>query len=151
MSTSTRDKYIGKHLLFGITFREHNGKLIDQIELHGTIISIDQAVIRIQLANSDEEFTLPSDVESMSEAAPGEYRLRSTGEVVVNPDLLATWTVTRPALTEAKAPAAGTRKPKSKPRTTPVRKPKKKALARKPRAAKRANKATKKGKGTKSR
>jgi hypothetical protein len=29
-------------------------------------------------------------------APPGEYRLKSTGEIVVDPDLLSTWTIRRP-------------------------------------------------------
>ncbi|MBN7463153.1 hypothetical protein I3U64_23750, partial [Mycobacteroides abscessus subsp. abscessus] len=40
-----------------------------------------------------ETFTLPPAPESFSPAAPGEYRLRSTGEVITDPDYLATWTV----------------------------------------------------------
>ncbi|GAB5895435.1 hypothetical protein [Mycolicibacterium mageritense] len=40
-----------------------------------------------------ETFTLPPAPESFSPAPPGEYRLRSTGEVVTDPDYLATRTV----------------------------------------------------------
>jgi hypothetical protein len=32
----------------------------------------------------------------MKQAPVGEYRLKSTGEVVVNPDYVASWTITEP-------------------------------------------------------
>lgn len=41
-------------------------------------------------------YWLPPDVRPFTVAARGEYRLRSTGEVVVDPDLTATWVVTKP-------------------------------------------------------
>lgn len=49
-----------------------------------------------------EIFWLPPDVGPFQDAKPGEYKLRSTGEVVVDPDLLATWTVNNPPPAEAK-------------------------------------------------
>ncbi len=152
MAKLPRDQYIGKHLLFGLSFVEHDGKLIDQIELHGTIIRIDETVIAIQLANSDEEFTLPPDLDSIKPAAPGEYRLRSTGEVVVNPDLLATWTITRPGPAQPPARTARATRAKGKPRAAKTaRKAKKKAPDRKSAATKRSGKTAKKSKGKKSR
>jgi hypothetical protein len=39
-------------------------------------------------------YWLPPDGRAFEEAPPGEYRLRSTGEVVIDPDYLATWTIT---------------------------------------------------------
>lgn len=89
------ETYIGKHLLFGITYLDHNKNSIDQVQLHGTITRIEATVIAVRLPGSNEEFTLPPDLDAINEAPPGEYKLRSTGEVVVNPDLLATWTVTQ--------------------------------------------------------
>ena len=41
------------------------------------------------------DFTLPPDLNSTKRARQGEYKLRSTGEVVVNPDFLATWNLNR--------------------------------------------------------
>lgn len=40
-----------------------------------------------------EILSLPSDLRAIEPAPEGEYRLHSTGEVVVNPDFLSTWTV----------------------------------------------------------
>ena len=47
----------------------------------------------MQVAGSGEEEWLPPHLEAYQEAAEGEYRLRSTGEVVVDPDWLCTWTI----------------------------------------------------------
>ncbi|HEV2489437.1 MAG TPA: hypothetical protein VGT03_06495 [Candidatus Acidoferrales bacterium] len=46
--------------------------------------------------NDGSEFTLPPDLRVLEPAPPGEYRLRSTGEVIVDPDYLCSYTVTRP-------------------------------------------------------
>jgi hypothetical protein len=89
--------FIGKHALVGLTFVNADGTLRKQVQVHGRITAVDESVITMRLHGSDEEFTLPPDLESFEPAEPGEYRLRTTGEVVVNPDLLASWTITAPA------------------------------------------------------
>jgi hypothetical protein len=61
--------------------------------MHGDIVGVDDQAITMQLHGSDDEFTLPPDLDSLRSAPEGAYRLRSTGEVVVNPDLLSTWEV----------------------------------------------------------
>jgi hypothetical protein len=43
-----------------------------------------------------EVYRLPPDLRPVTDAAPGEYRLRSTGEVIVDPDVTITWTITNP-------------------------------------------------------
>jgi hypothetical protein len=43
-----------------------------------------------------ELYTLPPDLSSLSEAAPGAYRLRATGETVVDPDFTSTWEIRTP-------------------------------------------------------
>src|SRR5438552_2028901 len=77
------EEYIGKHLLVGLTYVDHNDEVTRQVQLHGTITRITDEGIFINQANAEEEFSLPPDVESLKPARPGEYRLRSTGEVVV--------------------------------------------------------------------
>jgi hypothetical protein len=87
------ESYIGKHLLVGITYLDHEGKLLEQNQFHGEIVRINENEgIVIRLHDSDEEFKLPPSVKSLQPAPPGEYRLRATGEVVVNPDFITTWT-----------------------------------------------------------
>jgi len=98
MDTELAASYLGKHLLIGMTYLDHDGKFIEQKQFHGQIVRINEHEgIVIQLHNSDAEFKLPPDINSLKAAPPGEYRLRETGEVVVNPDFLTTWTLTKPS------------------------------------------------------
>ncbi len=50
--------------------------------------------MELERADGGGVFRLPFDPEALKVAAPGEYRLRSTGEVVVNPDFTTVWSVT---------------------------------------------------------
>ena len=88
---------IGKSILVGIAYMDETGVEIDRIQFHGIIVRArkNEGIV-IEKAKPNGEFTLPPDLRAISIANPGEYRLRSTGEVVVNPDLLTTWTVTKP-------------------------------------------------------
>jgi hypothetical protein len=96
------EKYIGKHLLIGITYLNHEGGLIEQKQMHGTIVRINESEgLVVQLDYSEEFFALPPALHSIQEAPPGDYRLRSTGEVVSDPDYLTTWTITKPKPKEA--------------------------------------------------
>lgn len=80
--------YVGKHLLFGISYLDHRENLLEQEQGHGEIVEITAEVITVKLQGSGEMMTLPPFVNELEEAPPGEYKLRSTGEVVVNPDLI---------------------------------------------------------------
>ena len=89
--------YIGKHLLIGFTYLEHDGTLIEQKQFHGVIVRINESEgIVIKLRDSELEFKLPPDLNSLQPAPKGEYRLRATGEVVTDPDFLTTWTLNKP-------------------------------------------------------
>jgi|SRR6267142_5006296 len=83
---------IGKRILIGITHLDSAGQVKEQTQHVGEIIGVDDHVITVRLADG-EETTLPPQVQ---DAAPGVYRLRSTGEEVVNPDLLARWSIHPP-------------------------------------------------------
>jgi len=52
--------------------------------------------VRSDLSDCEVE-CLPPDLRAFRKAEPGEYRLKSSDEVVVDPDYLASWTITRPA------------------------------------------------------
>jgi hypothetical protein len=91
--------YIGRTIIIGITYCDHTGAVTEQRQLHGTISAAGREGIVIALAgtHAGETWTMPPDLESIRSAPAGEYRFRETGEVVVDPDLMATWTVTAPA------------------------------------------------------
>ena len=87
---------LGKNVLIGLSYYDHNEELLEQIQLHGHIIGIDDTVVTVKLSGSGEEITFPPDLSAFREASPGDYTLRSTGEVVTNPDFLAQWSIYRP-------------------------------------------------------
>ena len=85
---------IGKTILIGLTYYTHDDVFIEQKQYWGTVVSTDDTKILVQL-NNGELFALPPNLSSTKVAPPGEYRLRSTGEIVVNQDFLTTWNVNR--------------------------------------------------------
>ena len=90
----TLDELLGKVLLVGITYYTHDNEYIEQKQFYGTVVEANETLVRIKQKDGTD-FTLPPDLSSTQRARPGEYKLRSTGEVVVNPDFLATWNVTK--------------------------------------------------------
>jgi len=87
-------KYRGKRLLVGVTYEDHAGAVIRQEQFHGLIVEADENEIVIERNDTGERQSLPPE---LMKAPPGEYRLRTTGEVVVDPDYLAQWTMQEPA------------------------------------------------------
>jgi hypothetical protein len=83
---------IGKRILVGVTYLDADGNVTEQTQHVGEVIAVDESCITVRWADG-EETTLPPEVQ---DAAPGVYRLRSSGEEVVNPDLLARWTIHPP-------------------------------------------------------
>jgi hypothetical protein len=86
---------LGKTMLIGITYYTHDRQPIEQKQFHGIVESADDRGIIIRRTNGCV-FTLPPDLDSTLPAEPGVYRLRSTGEVVENPDFLSTWNLVKP-------------------------------------------------------
>lgn len=88
--------FVGRRILVGLTYVDADQKPIEQRQFHGVITRVSEKEgVVIRVANSDEDYVLPPALEAISVAPKGEYRLRSTGEVVVDPDLMTTWTVNR--------------------------------------------------------
>lgn len=87
------DSLLDKILLIGITVLDDSEELITQIQVYGPVIRADADGIVIYRNRAQSEFTIPPDLENVSEAKPGEYNLRSTGETVIDPDYLSSWTV----------------------------------------------------------
>jgi hypothetical protein len=86
---------VGTRLLAGITYLDDAGNVVHRVEITGTVLSI-EPLVAIDRGDGSEPFTLPPEPDAYEPAAPGEYRLQSTGDVV-DPDYLTTWTVTAPA------------------------------------------------------
>ena len=85
---------VGKRLLVGITHRNLEDEVVSHEQFQGVIDRInltDGLVVRLE--GSGEERALPPDLHRLEAARPGEYRLKSTGEVVKDPDYTVMWTL----------------------------------------------------------
>ncbi len=82
------DGFIGKYVLIGITHLTHEGEFEHQEQLHGRIQEASPSGIEIALAgvNEGKNWRMPPMFEDFDAAGSGVYELRSTGEVVDNPD-----------------------------------------------------------------
>jgi hypothetical protein len=88
---------LGKVVLVGLTYLGADGAVSDQQQFFGTAVSADQRkgiLLTLSGLRSGERFNLPPDTRGIDAAAPGEYRLRTTGDVVVNPDYTAVFSIT---------------------------------------------------------
>jgi hypothetical protein len=89
---------INKHVVIGLTYYDHEGTFLEQKQMHGKVISVDKNCIMVELdgLRAGETFCLPRDLRAFRKASPGIYRLKSTGEEVVNPDYTTAWNITKP-------------------------------------------------------
>ena len=85
---------IGATVLIGVTYV--GAEATRQEQIFGKITAAEAKtgfVIALEGSRKGETFKLPPALDAFMPARPGEYRLRSTGETVVNPDYTTTWTV----------------------------------------------------------
>ncbi|MBV8565927.1 MAG: hypothetical protein JO273_10780 [Methylobacteriaceae bacterium] len=94
------DAAVGKTILAGVTYFESGGQTLrSQEQYHGIIVSVDPKVgvhVRCAGAHAGETICLPPHTRVFTRASPGNYTLRSTGEIVTDPDFFTTWSVTPP-------------------------------------------------------
>ena len=85
---------VGATVLIGITRLRADGS--EQEQMFGTIISANARrgfEIAPEGSREGEIYWLPPDHRNFFPAQPGEYRLRSTGEIVTDPTYTSTWTI----------------------------------------------------------
>jgi hypothetical protein len=90
---------VGKYVLVGLTTKDSGGTVLSTQQIHGRISSADPGrglSIEMKGARDGGTYDLPPDLRSLELAAPGEYRLRSTGEIIYDPDYLITWIIEKP-------------------------------------------------------
>ena len=95
MEEITLSDMIGKIILIGITYYTVSDEFIEQKQYWGTVVEANDVRISVKLIDGTT-FDLPPDLSSTKKAPPGEYRLCSTGEIIIDPDYLTTWIVNRP-------------------------------------------------------
>ena len=85
---------LGKRVLVGRTYLDEAGAVVERSQSHGVIEDADERRgFAVRDAGTGELDWLPPDLRSFQAAPPGEYTLRSTGEVVVDPDYISNWVV----------------------------------------------------------
>ncbi|HYY99758.1 MAG TPA: hypothetical protein VE642_14260 [Pyrinomonadaceae bacterium] len=97
ISEITFDDLVGKVILIGVTYTDARDNIRCRKQWWGTVEKASTSEgIRVRLSNSSETPAFPPDLRAVRRAAPGEYRLKESGEVVTDPDFLATWICVEP-------------------------------------------------------
>jgi hypothetical protein len=88
-----RNHLKGKVFLIGLNFVDQNEEIIEQYQTHGTVnkLTID-GFFKIRRADNTI-FTIPYEKDTIKEALEGEYREKTTGEIITNPDYIMTWEI----------------------------------------------------------
>lgn len=83
---------VGCTLLVGITYLDDEGRMQGQDQFCGEVLEVADGVVVVRRPGG-EPALLPADAEAYEPAPAGRYRLRTTGEVVTDPDYVTTWRV----------------------------------------------------------
>ncbi|WP_430405988.1 hypothetical protein [Fluviicola sp.] len=88
-----RNHLKGKVFLIGLTFVDQEGKVMEVYQTHGTVskLTVD-GFFKIRRADNSI-FTIPYNRDTIKAAKEGEYREKTTGEIIKNPDFIMTWEV----------------------------------------------------------
>jgi hypothetical protein len=93
-------KIIGKRVVIGISYYDHEGVFIELKQMHGTIVRANTrngVAVELEGIRKGEIFWLPPDLKAFKKAKRRIYKARSTAEVIEYPDLISTWKVAKPA------------------------------------------------------
>jgi hypothetical protein len=89
-------RLIGSTVIVGMTYLRPDGELDRQEQMFGMVVEADPKMgilIEFEGSRIGTSYRLPPQTSVFTSAPPGTYRLRSTGEVVVDPDYTCAWTV----------------------------------------------------------
>jgi hypothetical protein len=93
------NRLIGKLVLVGITYQSRLGEPVGMEQFFGTVSEVDSfrgIAVLLSGTHSGETKWFPPDPSAFHAAGKGQFRLRSTGEIVNDPDFTAQWTLTLP-------------------------------------------------------
>jgi hypothetical protein len=95
------DSMVGTYRFVGMTYLAADGESVtSQVQYHGRLVKEDrQAGFEIECEGvcAGKTVILPPLLENIFPAGAGRYELQSTGEIVTDPDLTASWTITQTA------------------------------------------------------
>ena len=84
---------VGKRLLLGFTFKDREGNVLKHAQHTGWITHASEEYIEFEDDETGQSMTIPPVLDNITPLAPGTYRLRSSGRIVVDPDLYATYDI----------------------------------------------------------
>lgn len=87
---------VGKRVLVGMTYRDPKQEAERLEQFCGPVLRANRQegiVLFVEGEGEGEERSVPPDTGLLQAAPEGEYRLRTTGAIVVNPDYLVTYIV----------------------------------------------------------
>ena len=79
----------GRLVLVGLTYFDESGTLVEQREFFGHVVSANRQsgiLLRLEGRQVGEQYNLPPNTRALVEASRGKYTLKTTGEMVVDPD-----------------------------------------------------------------
>jgi hypothetical protein len=86
---------VGCAVLVGLTHLDPAGELIERTEFYGYVMWVDKRrgiQLRLEGKRDGETFNLPPDTRAFRPARLGQYRSKSTGEIIDDPDFTCVWT-----------------------------------------------------------
>ena len=85
---------VTKTIIVCLTYVDSSNELIKEELFHGKVLNADKEKgICLSINGRNDTYCIPPDLTSILPAPPGEYVLQSTGEVIMNPDLISNWIV----------------------------------------------------------
>ncbi len=91
------EKMLGKTVLVSLTCMNDFGDLAAFEQFSGEILRVNnEDGLVVKRADTEEEFSLPPDLDHYQPAEPGEYKLAESEAVVSNPDYLVEWDIYPP-------------------------------------------------------
>lgn len=93
MDETLAKQMLGTVVLVGVTIMNRRDEVEGHEQYFGTVLRIsEEDGLIIRRGDTGEEMWLPPALDAYQRAASGEYRLKATGQVVVDPDYYATFT-----------------------------------------------------------
>jgi hypothetical protein len=91
------DGFLGKYLLIGITRLSSSGEVLSQQQLHGVIVRATAQEVELELCgiHAGKTFRMPPVFDEFAPAKRGIYELKTTDEIVEDPDFVFTVTLNK--------------------------------------------------------
>ena len=89
-----QDERDGKfQALVGFTFKNHDGRVREHAQYTGWIVAASPDAIEIEDDETGDVFNIPALLDNLTVPAPGRYRLKKSGRIVIDPDLYTTFDI----------------------------------------------------------